>query len=581
MAAENFARALALVLVHEGGKGDDPRDPGGRTNAGITHIDYDLYRKSKKLPLRDVWDMDDSERDDIYRTRYWDAVSADALPAGIDYVVFDGAVNSGISQSVKWLQRALGNVGVDGVLGPATLDVTVNCPDLQKLARTALKARLAFLEQLRTFSVFGKGWTKRVNDVEAAALAWIAGAQIPFAVAATQTSAKAARKSAVSPPSTAPGDVLTAVAGTGLAAAAVANTSAVTTAPVAGSPQSPSAPVIAAAPAEPTPAAIPATAPPATPPAKPATNAISASPAPAASSAKPAATTRQSPAPAHATTIAPQAQSSFLTIAESHLPLIESGLGILLASGLFMSWGSRRARAKLADALGDTPIPKIKLKLAANAAVAYAAQSTGFTSWLSIAKSVAVRALSAIWIMGTIAVNVIALAKLLQVLGVEHETWHGPFVALGNLYDGYAGQAFAATSAYVGAQFGLTLPQWLMPLLILYVSSASAFVVAGTGIVGRHDSAESFLGAIVHAGWILAVPTFVLDAIRYQVVTRFARQNTLIFFLYVLAFGAIYIGARYVNDSYFASPVEAARATTIFTQVQHDAAALMPVLKQP
>src|ERR1700722_18553072 len=101
MATGNFTQALSQVLRHEGGVCDDPRDPGGRTNCGITQANYDVYRKSKGLPPHDVYLMADNERDDIYRTRYWDAVRGDQLPSGLDYVVFDGAVNSGVAQSVK------------------------------------------------------------------------------------------------------------------------------------------------------------------------------------------------------------------------------------------------------------------------------------------------------------------------------------------------------------------------------------------------------------------------------------------------------------------------------------------------
>lgn len=287
--------------------------------------------------------------------------------------------------------------------------------------------------------------------------------------------------------------------------------------------------------------------------------------------------------PSHPTAVVshPQAQQPLLTISQDHLPLIAVGMGVLLVSGLILSWSSRHARAKLADALGDTPRAKTLLKLVEDTAKASATGAPIVSTWTSFAKKAAARVLSAVWIMGTIAVNVIALAKLLQVLGIEHESWHGPFVVLGNFYDVYAAQAFAAVSAFVHLHTGFTLPQWLMPGLILYVSMASAFVVGGTQIVGRDTSSESFLGAVVHAGWILAIPAFVLDAIRYRVVTRFARQNTLVFFAYILAFTLIYIGARYVNERYMTSPEVAAKTTTIMKQVGHDAEKLAPVLTKP
>jgi hypothetical protein len=155
---------------------------------------------------------------------------------------------------------------------------------------------------------------------------------------------------------------------------------------------------------------------------------------------------------------------------------------------------------------------------------------------------------ASLWICITIAVNVIVLAKLLQSLGFAHENWHQPFLWLGNLYDTDAGKAFAATRSAVSQQFGFTLPAWLLPAFVLYVSMASAFVAASSGLMRRDSSAESFLAAVLHAGWVFAVPAFVINAVRYRVVTRFARQNTALFFAYLFAFVVVYVGARFVND---------------------------------
>ena len=121
MTTSGFARALPRVLAHEGGYVDDPFDPGGATNKGITFRVYDAYRTRNGLPTRDVRAISATEVAEIYRLQYWDAVKGDELPPGLDYVLFDGAVNSGPSQSIKWLQRALGDVAVDGQIGQATL----------------------------------------------------------------------------------------------------------------------------------------------------------------------------------------------------------------------------------------------------------------------------------------------------------------------------------------------------------------------------------------------------------------------------------------------------------------------------
>lgn len=171
---ENFAPALAAVLVHEGGKDDDPRDPGGRTAYGIIQRRYNQYRKAKGLPVRDVWLITPQEREDIYRAYYWQAVRADELPAGLDYVVFDGAVNSGEAQAGKWLQRALNDVRaksgagpilVDGRIGDGTLQAANAIGDVDAVIGAMQTRRLAMLRNLKTWKYYGKGWGRRVEDV--------------------------------------------------------------------------------------------------------------------------------------------------------------------------------------------------------------------------------------------------------------------------------------------------------------------------------------------------------------------------------------------------------------------------------
>lgn len=96
-----FTRSMPRILAHEGGKVDDPADPGGRTNQGVIQRVYDAYRIRIGLTPRDVYVMEASERDAIYEDQYWRAIRGDDLPAGLDYVVFDGAVNSGPARSIK------------------------------------------------------------------------------------------------------------------------------------------------------------------------------------------------------------------------------------------------------------------------------------------------------------------------------------------------------------------------------------------------------------------------------------------------------------------------------------------------
>lgn len=170
MSAEDFAPSLAHVLVHEGGYSNDPDDAGGATFQGITHDEYDAYRERKGEQPRDIRGITSDERDDIYRQQYWSSVRADELPAGIDYCVFDFAVNSGPPQAVKILQRSVGFVGsdVDGHIGMLTLEA-VKKSDQLVLISTYCEKRREFLRHLKNFPKFGGGWIRRVNEVEAVA----------------------------------------------------------------------------------------------------------------------------------------------------------------------------------------------------------------------------------------------------------------------------------------------------------------------------------------------------------------------------------------------------------------------------
>lgn len=199
MAANGFSRALPRVLAHEGGYVNEPQDRGGATNKGITFRVYDAYRSRNGLPTRDVRQIEAAEVSAIYRFQYWDAVKGDELPPGLDYVLFDGAVNSGPSQSIKWLQRALGNVVVDGQMGQATLSAVAEHNDIPKLIHAVCDRRMAFLRALRTFPRFGQGWTSRVNGVRKTAVAWVRG------LSGTPAEAKPTRKAPISDARAMPG----------------------------------------------------------------------------------------------------------------------------------------------------------------------------------------------------------------------------------------------------------------------------------------------------------------------------------------------------------------------------------------
>jgi lysozyme family protein len=173
----NFEQALKLVLIHEGGYVNHPKDPGGATNQGITHRTYAAWRARQGQEPRNVRDITSEEVREIYRAQYWHKIMADDLPSGLDYAVFDFAVNSGPARAAKFLQEIVG-ADQDGIIGAQTLDA-VAARDSKQLIRMLCASRLAWLKRLKTFATFGKGWTRRVNDVNEAAQS-MAAAKLVF-----------------------------------------------------------------------------------------------------------------------------------------------------------------------------------------------------------------------------------------------------------------------------------------------------------------------------------------------------------------------------------------------------------------
>jgi lysozyme family protein len=99
----------------------------------------------------------------MYKRKYWDSVKGDELPKGVDYVVFDCAVNSGPGRAAKFLQAAVG-AKVDGAIGPGTLKAVESMSPFE-IIKKFNAARLEFLNELPTWDTFGKGWNRRVAEV--------------------------------------------------------------------------------------------------------------------------------------------------------------------------------------------------------------------------------------------------------------------------------------------------------------------------------------------------------------------------------------------------------------------------------
>lgn len=146
MAKQNYDFALNGLLKDEGGYTNHPSDPGGPTNFGITLADYKKYI-NKNGTAEDVKNMTVLQAKSIYRKRYWDALDCDNLPSGVDYAIFDYGVNSGVGRARKINARF------------ASITNSV------KRINAICDERMSFLRGLRTFPVFGRGWTTRVAGV--------------------------------------------------------------------------------------------------------------------------------------------------------------------------------------------------------------------------------------------------------------------------------------------------------------------------------------------------------------------------------------------------------------------------------
>lgn len=142
---DNFERCLAHTLKWEGGYSHHPDDPGGATMRGVTQATYDTWRSSQRKRKRPVRQLEGDELRAIYRDYYWDACGCDTLSSGLDLCVFDAGVNSGVARAKAWLREA------------DTID-------------TYTARRMAFVQGLRTWRVFGRGWKRRIDGIRTEAL---------------------------------------------------------------------------------------------------------------------------------------------------------------------------------------------------------------------------------------------------------------------------------------------------------------------------------------------------------------------------------------------------------------------------
>ncbi|ACB96931.1 glycoside hydrolase family 108 protein [Beijerinckia indica] len=175
-----FKLCLPVTLRWEGGKSNDPRDPGGATQDGITQATYNASRDRHNLPHQSVFKMTAAERDAIYREDYWNKMLCDAMAPGVNLVTFDAGVNSGIQRALNWKAAAASSDRVQTIKGICA-------------------RRLSFVEGLKTFPIFGKGWRNRIAGIEATAMTMAAGtvAKTVLSVEARSARSKAATAKAL------------------------------------------------------------------------------------------------------------------------------------------------------------------------------------------------------------------------------------------------------------------------------------------------------------------------------------------------------------------------------------------------
>ena len=174
---ENFEKALARVLVYEGGYSNNPKDPGGATMKGITQGTYNSWRARHGQGGAPVKDISQADVDAIYKADFWDRMDCDEMPSGVDFCLFDAAVNSGVGGATKWAEGVC-NLDPDGDFGPK-IKAAILADDPEDFIKDFCSRRLGTLKRLPMWGTFGRGWAARVTNVQKIALAWSAAEDGP------------------------------------------------------------------------------------------------------------------------------------------------------------------------------------------------------------------------------------------------------------------------------------------------------------------------------------------------------------------------------------------------------------------
>lgn len=164
---DNFEKALSFVLKHEGGYVNSKKE---RANLGVKQRVYEEW-VGRKVDEAAMKELTPESVTPLYKRLYWHVVRADSLPSGIDYYVFDAAVMHGSRPAVKWLQSSL------DCFDSGAVDLTTIARALLRdpisIIKEMSQLRLSYLQKLPTWSTQGKTWSKRLEEVEDNALAFV------------------------------------------------------------------------------------------------------------------------------------------------------------------------------------------------------------------------------------------------------------------------------------------------------------------------------------------------------------------------------------------------------------------------
>lgn len=153
MSSKKFLACHAITAAWEGGWSDHPSDPGGKTMYGVTEAKWQEYRRAKKQPVTPIQKITRAQAEELYYDEFWLKARCQTLASGVDLATYDASVNSGVSRGRKWLEASIGGA------------------DHETVKKICAK-RLGFMQSLTIWKTFGKGWARRVADIEAKGVSW-------------------------------------------------------------------------------------------------------------------------------------------------------------------------------------------------------------------------------------------------------------------------------------------------------------------------------------------------------------------------------------------------------------------------